>query len=340
MSGLGYVSVPVIKQYLQYASQCDIDIESALRQSYITTDILEQENERITGEQLQALLTLLVEQADDRLFGLKSGELVQTGSYSVLGYITMTCGVFSEVIDCIQPYEKLVGDMGVTSIGERGDDLHISWHCAYPSALVKPHMVDNVFASWVTYARWLAGEYKLNPTCIMLQRPKPNEQECTYYEGFYGCPVLFDQIYNTIVLPKAYLSMTLRQPDHNLRKTLEQHALSQMLTLEAPQTLSLRVKEVIHILLAKGITRKDMVASHLNMSEKTLQRKLQLESTSYQKLLDEARLVLATEYLLHSEMSFEDIAIHLGFAEVRSFFRSFKLWTGTTPNEFREHAAN
>ena len=157
-----------------------------------------------------------------------------------------------------------------------------------------------------------------------------------YYEKVFACPVLFAQADNCVVFPHSYLAVPLRQLDNFLRKTLEQHALQQMSALEKPQTFSVQVKDIICFLLAKGITRKDMVAAQLNMSEKTLQRKLQLEATSYQTLLDEARLQLAQQYLCNSKLSFDSIAMQLGFAEVRSFFRRFKIWTGQTPSEYRE----
>lgn len=334
MDGLGYVSIPAVKQYLRYAATLDVDIPALLAVSKIPEVALEEENERISGEQLQLFLDALIQQVDDPILGLKSGEFVQPGSYSVLGYITMTCATLAEAIERIQPYEKLVGDMGVTSMTRQEQQVHLNWHCAYALATVRAHMVDNVLASWVAYARWLAGS-DIGPARVHLQRVKPDDESVQYYQTLFACPVLFGQACNSLIIPVEHLSIALRQPDHILRQTLEQHALAQMSALAEPQTMSVRVKDIIRILLAKGITRKDMVAAHLGVSERTLQRKLQLESTSYQKLLDEARLVLAQEYLSNTQLSFDDIAIHLGFSEIRSFFRSFKLWTGQTPSEYR-----
>jgi len=339
MLGLGYASVPAVKQYLQYAETLELDIDALLVQSGISPAIMTQENERISGGQLQQLLALLIAEINDPLFGLKSGELVQTGSYSVLGYITMTCATFAEVLEYVQPYEKLVGDMGVTSMVKNHDEIQVHWHCAYPMSVVREQMIDNIFASWVLYSRWLSG-LDLHPKCVHLQRQQPSQTEVLYYEKVFACPVLFAQAENCVVFPISYLAISLRQPDNFLRKTLEQHALQQMSVLEKSQSLSVQVKDIIRFLLAKGITRKDMVASQLNMSEKTLQRKLQLETTSYQKLLDEARLQLAQEYLCNTNLSFDSIAMQLGFAEVRSFFRRFKLWTGQTPSEYRDSSSD
>lgn len=337
MAGLGSVSVPVVKQYLRYVETLDLDIPTLLASSHISSLTLEQENERITGEQLQAFLANLIIATDDPLFGLKSGAFVEPGSYSVLGYISMTCATLEQALERIQPYEKLVGDMGVTSINYQPQQLHINWHCAYTFEDVREQMVDNVFASWIAYARWLSGR-DLGPLEVHLQRAEPSSELIQYYQHIFSCPVLFSQPSNSLVLPREYLDIPLRQPDHGLLQTLELHAASQVSALGEAHSFSVQVKDIIRILLAKGITRKDMVATQLAMSERTLQRKLQQEHTSYQKLLDEARLSLAQQYLTETQLQVDDIAMQLGFSETRSFFRSFKRWTGKTPSVYRECA--
>lgn len=337
MMGLGSVSVPVVKQYLRYVETLEIDVSALLSRSNILASALEQESERISGEQLQTFLANLIIATDDPLFGLKSGAFVEPSSYSVLGYITMTCATLAQVLERIQPYEKLVGDMGVTSIHYQPQQLVINWHCAYTFADVREQMVDNVFASWLAYARWLSG-LDLGPVAVHLQRAEPPAEIIHYYQQVFSCPVLFAQPSNCLILSREHLDIPLRQPDQSLLQTLELHAAGQVSALGETHSFSIQVKDIIRILLAKGITRKDMVAGQLNMSERTLQRKLQQEQTSYQKLLDEARLSLAQQYLIETKLTVDDIAMQLGFSETRSFFRSFKAWTGKTPSIYRESA--
>lgn len=335
MSTLGDVSVPVVKQYLRYVETIDVDIKPILAAANIPVSILAQEHERISGEQLQMFLLTLIQQTGDPLFGLKSGQYVQPGSYSVLGYISMTCATLSEVIERIAPYEKLVGDMGVTTVECLGEQIALRWHSSYPSPIVRAHMTDNVFASWVSYVRWLSG-LNIGPQQVNLQREQPAPSVMIYYQKIFGCPVCFGQPYNALIITPDYMDICLTQPDPDLRRTLEDHALIQMSTLSDAHSMSVRVTDTIRVLLRSGNARKTLVAEQLGISVKTLQRKLQSESTTYQTLLDEARLSLAQEYLQNELLSLEDIAIRLGFSEIRSFFRSFKAWTNQTPSEFRE----
>jgi len=79
----------------------------------------------------------------------------------------------------------------------------------------------------------------------------------------------------------------------------------------------------------------DEMAEKMSMSSRTLRRKLQESGYSYQKLLDEVRCELATEYLKETNLSQKEIAYLLGYKMVSSFNSAFRQWTGSPPSHFR-----
>lgn len=335
MKHLGFASIPAIQQYLRYADDSGISTSSALDAAGVSANVLNKESERITGEQFQKIIKSLIEQSKDPLLGLKSGSYVQPGSYSALGYITMSCSTLSEAIDRIIPYEKLVGDMGVTTIESENDKILITWSCAYTDKTVRKHMIDNVLTSWYNYAKWLSNRDE-GPAEVRLEYEAPDKSVIIAYEEAFNCKVLFNQPRSCLVINKEYMDTPLRQPDQSLRKTLEEHASSQISVLSDDSSrLSTRVKNAIRAQLKQGVSRKDMVAEQMGLNARTLQRKLQQESASYQQILDEVRQELAEDYLINSQLPLQDIAVRLGFTEARSFHRSFKTWTGRTPGDFR-----
>ncbi|MFD2229061.1 AraC family transcriptional regulator [Alkalimarinus sediminis] len=344
MKHLGFASVPAIQQYLRYAEDTGLSIPTTLHAAGLSPALISKENERITGEQFQKLIRSLIDQSNDPLLGLKSGNYVQPGSYSVLGYISMSCSTLKEAIDRVIPYEKLVGDMGVTTIGtERNDENNeerflITWNCAYTDPIVRQHMIDNVLASWCNYSRWLAN-IEEGPLEVRLEHEKPAANLIEAYEKLFRCKVIFDQPLSCLVINQQYMDTPLRQPNQSLRKTLEEHASSQISILsDDSERLYTRVKNAIRSQLKQGVSRKDMVAELMGMNARTLQRKLQQASASYQQILDEVRQELAEDYLKNSQLPLQEIAVRLGFTEARSFHRSFKTWTGKTPGEYREQS--
>ncbi|UZE97008.1 helix-turn-helix domain-containing protein [Alkalimarinus alittae] len=79
----------------------------------------------------------------------------------------------------------------------------------------------------------------------------------------------------------------------------------------------------------------DDMATELNMSRRTLQRKLKEENTCYLTLQDNARLDL-TRCFLAAGKSVEEISDSLGFADRRCFTRAFKRWTGAPPRVYKK----
>lgn len=340
MTSLGTASVAALRQYVRAAESAGVDTRQIFETVGLNPTILETDDGRINGDQFQRFIRRLCEQTGNPILGLETGDFVQPGSYSVLGYITMSCATLGEAVARIAPFEKLVGDMGTTSLAMKGEDIRLVWNCNYTDPVVRPHLVDNVFASWVNYARWLADNQEASPSCVRLQRPSPGDELVQAYRERWRCQVIFSAGEDSITLKKSLLETRLRQPDPMLRKTLEAHALSQLAALDTDSDLSSRVRHSIQQQLMHGITRQDMVADDLGMTSRTLQRKLNQEGVSYQKLLDEVRQTMAEDYLRNSELAIPDIALRLGYSETTSFHRKFKAVTGKTPGEFRQPTTN
>jgi AraC-like DNA-binding protein len=335
MNALGTASVAALRQYVRYADAKGIAVDPLFEKAGLKPEILDSDEGRIGGEQLQAFVHLLAEHTGNPVLGLETGDYVQPGSYSVLGYITMSCATLGEAVTRIAPYEKLVGDMGTTRLKMKGDSATLIWTCNFTDPVVWPQVVDNVFASWINYARWLADSTDATPLEVRLRRPSPGPEHEKAYALRWQCPVQFDAEEDSVTFAQSLLATRLRQPDPLLRKTLEAHALSQLALLDTDTDLTSKVKQSIQKQLAEGITRQDMVAEDLGMTSRTLQRKLSQEGVSYQKLLDEVRQQMAEDYLQNTDMSIPDIALRLGYSETTSFHRKFKATTGKTPGDFR-----
>lgn len=105
--------------------------------------------------------------------------------------------------------------------------------------------------------------------------------------------------------------------------------------LEMGTSVSQRVKSILLEMLPSGQSSIEEAASRLAMSKRSLQRYLRQESSSYKEILNDTRKELAQHYLASSAISPPEISYLLGYQDSNSFLRAFKLWTGTTPGEFR-----
>ena len=76
-------------------------------------------------------------------------------------------------------------------------------------------------------------------------------------------------------------------------------------------------------------------AAALTISVRSMQRRLQRIDLTFSAIADEIRFELASEQLLDSSDTIEEIARALGFSTQESFIKAFCRWSDMTPGEFR-----
>jgi AraC-like DNA-binding protein len=102
----------------------------------------------------------------------------------------------------------------------------------------------------------------------------------------------------------------------------------------APDSVA-AVSHAVGLQLETGDVRVDSIASLLNLSSRTLQRRLAEQGTTFQEVVDRVRATRAKYYLVSEGLSIREIARRLGFSGAPTFHRAFKKWTGSTPERFR-----
>lgn len=334
---LGHISVPALLPYLRSAEACGLLRERMLAEAGIPAEVLQDNNARLPGDVLQRLLAYVLPRCADPLFGLHTSHFIQPGSHSVMGYIAMTSNTLAEAVARMPQHEKLVGAMGVSTLEHEPASLVMRWNCRFSDPLTRRHLIENVLASWTSYSRWLADAQELSPLCVRFEHAPPADRSLLKgYQQSFRCPVYFNQSMSALVVSPQISEYPLRQPDVNLRETLEQHARATLAALKEKHSLADQVRSLLRAMLAAMSPRKEFVADQMGMNLRTLHRKLADEGSSYQQILDDLRAELARRHLQQSALSVEEIARRLGFTESRSFIRYFKGYTGTTPGEFRQ----
>lgn len=330
----GLASVPALKPYLKAAEDCGIDCYSLLKLAGIDAEILQDNNKHFSNTAMERLIRLLIIESGDPCFGLHAAKYVEPSSYSVLGYIAMNCSTLRKIQAKIPIFEKIVGDMGQTSITDDNGYIYQSWRCTFSDPQAKRHEVEHVLGSWHTYGRHYLG---INCSHSIWFAHPPPQDECLLneYKEIFGCEVCFNKPLSCIVFKEEVLDEILPQANEQLLQTLLGHATQAMAIIDKYQPVSVQVKNILILILKQRTPSSETIARQLGMSNRTLQRKLKEEGLSYKEVLNELRLELALHYLEHTELTVETIADELGYMEIRSFHRGFKLWTGRTPGSYR-----
>ena len=97
-----------------------------------------------------------------------------------------------------------------------------------------------------------------------------------------------------------------------------------------------RTRAALFELMPMGRVEAEDVAKRLNMSVRTLRRRLDDEDVSFREVVKELRQEIATRMIRDPSLSLTEICYNLGFAEPSSLTRFFRNWTGLSPTQARE----
>ena len=108
-------------------------------------------------------------------------------------------------------------------------------------------------------------------------------------------------------------------------------------TERAPDQLSQTTLKVIQLLLTGDPfrLRSETIADELGISPTTLRRRLRADRLCYQGILDQVRQYRCEKQLTQRWLPGKTLAWDLGYAEVNSFYRAFKRWSGENYSDIK-----
>jgi len=146
----------------------------------------------------------------------------------------------------------------------------------------------------IGFCRWISRS-DVAPRAVELAYSAPSD--LAPYRSIFGCPVSFDAERNSLTFSRTDMNLALPTSNPQLAELHERYAGEYLRQFDHAQT-SHRVRvAIVRRLPDGGEPRRDEVAVELCMSERTLQRRLEEEKTSFVQLLDNTRRELADQYL-------------------------------------------
>ena len=183
----------------------------------------------------------------------------------------------------------------------------------------------------LSFFRWITNR-DLRPLAFELRFSPPDDLRP--YQDAFKCPLRFNAPVNALLFARTDATLPLSTAHPELAEMHERIASEHLQRLDPAQTCH-RVRAVMIRHLPDGEPRRPKIATILGMSERTLQRRLAAEGTSFQRLLDDTRRGLAQHYLGQRNSSLADIAYLLGFGDQSSFFRAVRRWFDVSPRHYR-----
>ena len=280
----------------------------------------------------------------DEAFGLHLKQRVPAGSFRMMCMCIAGCSTLGSAIERATEFMNFCRVLGglapiqFTAIRADGDFV-IS---QIPSndelfSLASEDNLSGIIAYlhiWRQLLSWLI-DCPLDVARAHLTIDSP--QRIDAYEEILSCPLTFNSDCIGISFRKEYLDYPVNHDERSLNEFLRSapYQLTQSNKRDANDIIN-QMRIIVGTDFGKEFPSIEELAKHLNLSVRTLRRRLNEQGSNYQTMKDEIRKDAACRFLARPELKITTVAALMGFDEPSTFHRSFKKWAGMTPGEYRQ----
>jgi len=308
------------------------DAESVFLGLGIDREMFLKPGARIPHARADSLISKVDDLIDDPCWGLRGAKFWHPSHFNALGFAWLASSTLREAINRTTRYAHITG----TDREHRAEDTAKGLTVTLSYSMKLPALMDLAMSIWLSACRLNYGP-DLNPVEVNFIHPQLACAE--EYDSYFKAPVNFNADYDSFTLPADAVDKRLSIGNPHLATLSDQYITTYLAELDKNNIVQ-RVKGAIIEMLPSGGVCNEKVAHKLNMSTRSLQRKLKRAHTTFGKLLNEVRYEIAEHYLHDSNVSLEEIAFVLGYSEYSSFWRAYKRWTKTSPSDIRKSEQN
>ena len=308
-----------------------LDVAELFDEAGLDMAALSDPDSRFPTEGVSRLWQLAVTRSGDPAIGLANSNIARPASFDVVAYTMMSSPHLLGILERLNRYVGIVSDAASIVISEDNEGYRMILELFGGGEPVPRQRFEFDLMTILSFCRWVTNR-DLQPLALELRFPPP--ADLRPYEDAFKCSLRFNSSANALLFSRADVISPLPTAHPLLAEVHERLAGDHLQRLDLAQVSS-RTRAAIIRCLPDGEPLRTAVAAALEMSERTLQRRLEAEETSFQRLLDDTRRELAQQYLGQTEVSLADAIYLLGFGDQSSFFRACKRWVGTSPRRYR-----
>lgn len=308
-----------------------LDVPALLRDAGFDPDSLGRQNTRVPVDEITVMWQLAVARAGKPTLGLHRDLAATHSKLGTVGHAMSCCADLGAALARLERYMAVISDATAFALQHDARGCWLVMEHTGGSLPIPRQRVEYALLTTLMQCRWLTRR-ELQPLAMEFVYAAPDDDRL--HREAFGCEVRFNAVANRLLISRTDLATPLPTAHSSLGE-MQAHLLDDQLTLLGQTTTASLVCAEIARRLQHGEPRRQDVASGLGLAERTLQRRLQEESVSFQALLDRTRRELAQQYLAQERHTLTDVADLLGFVDSSNFFRACKRWFGLPPAQYR-----
>lgn len=301
-----------------------VSVPAVLQRAGLPEGLFAEGTVELTPPAYHAFWRALAEELNDPVLPIRIARLLSAEVFDPPLFAAFCSPSLLVAAERLARYKRLVGPM---RLAISGSTIELIWpdHEQPPDEL---GLVELLF--WVALAR-IGTRSDVRPLALTAPVAVPLSGQ---YAEYVGVPIAraprWSITFAAADVERPFLTANERMWDY-----FEPELRRRLADLDQGTSTAELVRTALLKLLPAGSGTAAAVAAELAISVRTLQRRLQLESTGFQTVLRDTRESLARHYLTTSTMTAAEIAYLLGYDDTTSFYRAFHAWTGQTPEVAR-----
>jgi len=287
--------------------------------------------ERIPFTDFDNTLTRVDELVGDPAIGIRTAQVLHPSYFGALGHAWLVSFSLRTALKRLERFQALLDEDTDIRVHELPDRVRVTYQRS--RAYSRPQMFADVHQAQLLSMCRLNFGVGLQPLEISLIRPAPRNPQP--WLDFFGPMVRFGQSEIALAFSNEQADRPLPVANSELVALHDASIRQHLLKLNQSNILNLSRMRLAERLPSGRVTENDL-ASALNMSTRTLHRKLREKNETFRSLLEKVRTDLAERYIRNRNYNITEIAFLLGYTDISAFSRAFKGWFGHSPTEARE----
>lgn len=308
----------------------DVPASALLEGTGLTRELLDDVGGFVGVSDLDRFLANAIRLSGDPMPGLRLGRKLNISAHGSAGFAGLTAANARAALQVAVRYFPLITELISLRLEE-----HSSMACVHVQPLpglserCEQFVIQTLFSSISLMAGFLLG-----PRSGGLQLDLPGAENQSLLEGL---PELREGVhFNTgrycISLPSAVLDTPFALADAPAHLLAVQRCERELASLHSRKSFADQLYQ--HLLQSDdNIPTLEQLAASLQLSSRTLHRRLDAEGKRFRDLLNLARMTKAERMLLRG-LSVTDIAHSLGYGDSANFTRAFRRHHGLPPSRF------
>lgn len=317
-----------INLYIRVMEKMGVNAKQLLAGTNIDSASLSDPTYTISQTMYQAAIINMLKLSNYSGVPFLVGREIEFADLGIAGYAVMTSATLGQGLDIRQHYSTAFfgTQIDIESVKDLDPGYELVISSSSPTAQLRQFEIEEYFATGLKLIGSLIRE-NISIESVSFTHPKPIHY--SEYENLFDCPIEFNAEKTRMRLRHPSLDTPIITKNEEVFDICTKHCQRIMLTSGDANHVRDRL---CSIFLANPRELPELVsaAASLEMSPRTLRRKLQHENVTYEELKAEFRFDLTKQLISDAKMKPKQVAFFLGYSSPSSFGRAFKAWTGET----------